>query len=144
MRVVLDTNVIISATLTRGGNEHRVLRAWGRGRFDLVFSPAMLEELGRALMYERLRKYRWMTEPEVITLLEALAHSSELVPGTVTVKASRDPDDDKFLGAAIEGVADYVVTGDRDLLDLSRYESVRMVTARAFLAILRQGGRRKT
>jgi putative PIN family toxin of toxin-antitoxin system len=143
MRVVLDTNVIVSATLAKGGNEHRVLRAWERGRFDLVFSPAMLEELGRAIMYVRLRKYRWMSDAEVISLVEALAHGSELVPGTVAVTASRDPDDDKFLGAAIEGQAEYLVTGDRDLLDLNRYENVRIVTPRAFLAILRRDRRKK-
>jgi len=143
MRVVLDTNVIISATLIQGGNEHHVLRAWRRGRFDLVFSPAILEELGRALMYERLRKYRWMREAEVIALLEALGRASELVPGIVAVTASRDPDDDKFLGAAIEGHAEYVVTGDRDLLDLGRYEGVRIVTPREFLAALRRRRRKE-
>jgi putative PIN family toxin of toxin-antitoxin system len=143
MRAVLDTNVIVSATLTEGGNEHRVVRAWGRGQFDLVFSPATLEELGRAIMYARLRKYRWMNDAEVITLLEALAHGSELVPGTLAIKASRDPDDDKFLIAAIEGQAEYLVTGDRDLLELGRYHEVRIVTPRAFLAALRRGRRSK-
>ena len=65
MRVVLDTNVIISATLIRGGNEDQILRAWRRGAFELVLSPPILEELGRALFYEKLRKFRWMTEEEI-------------------------------------------------------------------------------
>ena len=70
MRVVLDTNVVISATLVRGGNEDRVLRTWRRGRFDLVLSPSILEELGRALFYEKLQKFRWMREEEIVALLE--------------------------------------------------------------------------
>ena len=58
MRVVLDTNVIISATLIRGGNEDQIIRAWQRGAFELVLSPQILEEIGRALFYEKLRKRR--------------------------------------------------------------------------------------
>jgi hypothetical protein len=76
MRVVLDTNVIISATLIRGGNEDQILRAWQRGAFDLVLSPPILEEIGRALFYEKLRKFRWMTEGQISDLLHALALGS--------------------------------------------------------------------
>ena len=97
MKVVLDTNVLISATLIRGDNEDRILRAWRRRRFDLVLSSPILEELGRALFYEKLQKFRWMSEDEVAALLQALAQGSELVSGPTAVRASRDPDDDKFI-----------------------------------------------
>ncbi|MGH2360369.1 MAG: PIN domain-containing protein [bacterium] len=53
MRAILDTNVIISATLIRGGNEDRILHAWQRGAFELVLSPQILEEIGRALFSMR-------------------------------------------------------------------------------------------
>ena len=79
MRVVLDTNIIVSATLIRGGNEDQILRAWQHGSFDLVLSPPILEELGRALFYERLRKFRWMTDGEVAELLRALAAGGVVV-----------------------------------------------------------------
>lgn len=59
------------------------------------------------------------------------------MPGVVTVKASRDPEDDKFLAAAVEARADYVVTGDKDLLDLKAYKVVRIITPAQFLRILR-------
>ena len=136
MRVVLDTNVIISATLIRGGQEDQIVRAWQRGVFELVLSPPILEEMGRALFYEKLRKFRWMTVEEVAELLQALAQGSMVVSGRSKVKASRDPDDDKFLAAAIEAEAWFVVTGDRDLLDLRRYRSVRMITSARFLRII--------
>jgi putative PIN family toxin of toxin-antitoxin system len=140
MKAVLDTNVVISATLIPGGNEDRILRRWQRGEFELVLSPPILEEMGRALLYERLRKFRWMTEAEVIMLLGSLAHESLLVSGRVTVTASRDPDDDKFVSAAVEAGAEYVVTGDKDLLELKRYGEVLMVTPKAFLRILGETG----
>lgn len=143
MRAVLDTNVVISATLIRGGNEDRILRAWQRGAFELVFSPQILDELGRALSYERLQKFQWMTEREIIALLQMLAQESVLVSGRVTLKASRDPEDDKFLAAAIEGQARYVVSGDRDLLDVKAYRGIRIVRPAVFLKILRRAERTK-
>ncbi len=150
MRVVLDTNVIVSATLIRNGNEDQILRAWQHGSFDLVLSPPILEELGRALFYERLRKLRWMTDGEVAELLRALAAGGVVVSGRVKVKASRDPDDDKFLAAAIEGVAEFVVTGDRDLpgdrdlLDLKSHRGVRIVRPTRFLTTIRRVSGRKS
>lgn len=139
MRVVLDTNVVISATLIRGGKEDRILRAWQRGSFEMVLSAQILEELGRALFYEKLRKFRWMTEGEIIALLQLLAQESLVVPGSIKVSASRDPEDDKFLAAAIEGQARYVVSGDRDLLDLKCHRGVEVVTPSRFLTILGRG-----
>jgi putative PIN family toxin of toxin-antitoxin system len=137
MRAVLDTNVVVSATLIRGGKEDRILRAWQREAFELVLSPQILDEMGRALFYEKLRRARWMTEEEVAVLVRSVARDSVLVSGRVRVEVSRDPDDDKFLEAAIEGRAQYVVTGDKDLLGLKTYRGVRIVTPAAFLTILR-------
>ena len=56
MRAVLDTNVLISATLVKGGTEDKILRAWQEGTFELVLSPPILEEIGRAMFYEKLQK----------------------------------------------------------------------------------------
>lgn len=140
MRVVLDTNVIISAALIRGGNEDQIIRAWQRGAFELVLSPPILEEIGRALFYEKLRKFRWMTDAEIAELLQILAQGSALVSGRAKVKASRDPDDDKFLAAAIEAGAGFVVTGDRDLLDLKSYRGVCIVRPARFLMNIRRTG----
>jgi putative PIN family toxin of toxin-antitoxin system len=142
VRVVLDTNVIVSATLIRGGNEDRILRAWQRGMFDLVLSHEIIEELARALSYDKLRKSRWITDEDTLELLETLARSSVLVPGRVKVKASRDPADDKFLVAALEGEAAFVVTGDRDLLDLMHYREIRIVRPARFLEIIERAGDR--
>ena len=136
MRVVLDTNIFVSATLIKDGNEDRILRAWQRGEFELVLSQDILKEIGRALLYEKLRRFRWMTEEEITLLLQLLAEESVLVFGKVVARASRDPDDDKFLAAAVEGGAKYVVTGDKNLLDLKHYRSVEVISPAAFLKIV--------
>ena len=70
------------------------------------------------LTYEKLRKHRWLTDAEVMELLEALASQSVMVPGTTAVRQSRDPEDDKFLAAGLEGEAEYVVTGDKESMQL--------------------------
>jgi uncharacterized protein len=136
MRAVLDTNIFVSATLIKDGNEDRILRAWQRGEFELILSQEILKEIGRALLYQKLRKFRWMTEKEITVLLQLLAEESVLVSGKVAARTSRDPDDDKFLAAAVEGGAKYVVTGDKDLLDLKHYRGVAIIRSAAFLKIV--------
>jgi len=137
MRVVLDTNVFVSATLIRGGNEDRVLRGFQRGRFDLVISPPILEEIGRVLFYARLRKKQWPAEEEIRALIRYVAEASFLAPGRLNVAICRDPEDNKFLAAALEAGARYLVSGDKDLLDLGSHSGVDIVTPSAFLRVLR-------
>jgi len=103
----------------------------------LILSPQILEELARALFYERLRKSRWMSEEAVLTLLQSLAQGSLHVSGEVAVEASRDPEDDKFLAAALEARAAYIVSGDKHLLALKAYKGVRIITPAQFLRVLR-------
>jgi predicted nucleic acid-binding protein len=74
-----------------------------------------------------------MTEAEVVLLLETLAQEGVVVPGTPSVRASRDPEDDKFLAAAVQAHARYIVTGDKDLLDLKVHRGVRVVKPAQFL-----------
>jgi len=138
MRIVLDTNVIISATLIRGGHEDQILRLWRRGGFDLVLSPQILEELGRALFYEKLQRARWMSRAQVVELLQLLAQASVLVPGRLKIEVSRDAEDDKFIVAAVEARAPFLVTGDRDLLALESYRHVRIVRPTEFLGVIRR------
>lgn len=92
--------------------------------------------MGRALFYDTLLTFRWMSEEEGVSLLQAFARERVIVSGGVKVKASRDPEDDKFLAAAVEGRAAYVVTADRDRLDLERDTDVKIRRPAEFLRIL--------
>ena len=138
MKAVLDTNVLVSAILIRGGNEDRILRAWQHGAFELVLSAALLEEVSRVLAYPKLRRHRRFSEAEVVELLGLLAARSIVTPGLTTVRQCRDPEDDKFLAAGLEGGAQYLVTGDKDLLDLEAYRGLRIVRPAAFLRLPRE------
>ena len=133
IRVVLDTNVLVSATLVSNGIEFRLVKLWQQGAFDRVFSPAALAEFIRVLSYPKFLKRRWMTRAEIEALAQSFAEQSVFVSGEVQACRSRDPDDNKFLAAAAEARAQFLITGDRDLLVLQSEGETKILTPRVFL-----------
>ena len=137
IRAVLDANVYVSAAVRPEGPPGQIIERFLRsGAFDIVMSQAIVEEVLRALAYPKVRKYiRRGLDPEL--WFEDIVVLSQLVAGDREVKsASKDPDDDKYIAAAIEGRAGVVVAGDSDLLDLREYDSIRIVSPRVFLGLL--------
>jgi putative PIN family toxin of toxin-antitoxin system len=136
-RAVLDTDIFISAALQPEGPPGRLVQAFiENAAFELVLSAAIAEEVRRALAYPKLQKYL-PRDLDPGSWLEALLMLAEIVPGAIEVEGvCEDPDDDKFIAAALEGRATFVVTGDRKLLAVSRYESIHIVGPRAFLDAL--------
>ena len=137
IRAVLDANVYVSAAVRPEGPPGQIIGRFLRGgAFESVISQAIVEEVLRALSYPKVRKYiRPGLDPEL--WFEDIVVLSQLVAGDRAVHgASKDPDDDKYIAAAIEGRAEFVVAGDSDLLDLKDYESIRIVSPRAFLDFL--------
>lgn len=135
MRVVLDANVLVSALIRPIGPPGRVVdRVMREEGFGLVASPAMLDELRRALQYPRVRKYLPLSEAEIDLWVDALQAIAIVVEGRPSRRViAADPADDIYLFAAVDGLADYIVTGDRHLLDLAGYEGIPIVTPRTFL-----------
>lgn len=124
MRLVLDTNVLVSA-LFRDGNERRVLLDCLGGQHTLVTSPFILDELGRAL-----RETFGVPEDKVGACLGTVASRAEIVDPDRGVEATAsDPGDDRVVAAALAAEADAVVTGDSDLLDVGAFRDVPMVRA---------------
>lgn len=128
MKVVVDTNVFVSGVFF-GGTPGRVLEAWRDGRVEVVLSREIVEEYVR--VGERLANR--FPGVDLNPALELLTVSATLVTSPpLPERASRDPDDDKFLACALAAGADCVVSGDRDLLDLSAYEGIVVLSARDF------------
>jgi len=137
VRAVLDANVYISAAIRPKGPPGQIIEKFLRGGFfDIVTSPAIVDEVLRALTYPKVRKYiRPSLDPEL--WFEDIVVLSQFVAGEHEIAgASADPDDDKYLAAAIEGRAHFVVAGDADLLDLKVYEDIRIISPRMFLDLL--------
>jgi uncharacterized protein len=134
IRAVLDANVYVSAAVRPEGPPGQIIDRFLRGgAFEIVMSQAIVEEVVRALSYPRLRKYI-QSGLDAELWFEDIVVLSHLVAGNREFGGvSTDPDDDKYIAAAIEGRAGFVVAGDSDLLDLKEYEGIRIVTPRAFL-----------
>jgi putative PIN family toxin of toxin-antitoxin system len=137
MRVVLDANVLVSSLLSAAGTPARILDAWRDERFQLLMSDAILDEMGRVLRYPKIAKRHLWTETEIERFLRTLSILAIKTPGSLTVNAiAEDPSDNRYLECAVEGSADVIVSGDRDLLALQSYEGIAIVQPSAFLAYL--------
>lgn len=139
LRAVLDANVLVSALIRPKGPPGQIVFRLLRDRaFTLVTSPAILTEVRRSLAYPRVRKHLLVSEEDLDLWVAALALVGEPVEGSLRIAAvAEDPEDDKYIAAALEGRAQFIVTGDAHLLSLKTYEGVRLVTPRVFLGLLK-------
>ena len=131
MRVVLDTNVVLSGVFF-GGVPGEILAAWSRGQFDVVVSATILAEYdraGTALSQDRPRMQAvWRP------VMDWIGRHADLVDADVTVEpVSADRDDDVFLACALAGGAAVIVSGDRHLLAVSGWRGISVLSPRRFL-----------
>lgn len=133
IRVVLDTNTVVSALLF-AGTASRLVPVWQSRRISLLVSKAIVEEYLRVLAYPKFE----LTSEEVRRLLD-----EEMFPFVETVRVRRrlrppvaDRDDHKFLECAVSGRARYLVTGDRELTELGNDRGVTILSVGEFLELL--------
>ena len=142
LRAVLDSSVLVSGFLTQGGATATLLGRHRQGAFILCCSPWIVEETERALRRPRnLNRYRYQPE-DVRQFLDGLAGSAQFFPDAPEVPAvTRDPSDDQVIASALAARAEYLVTGDQDMLVLTEYRGIRIVTPRQFLDLLHASSR---
>ena len=133
MRVVLDTNVFLSGIHWAGASS-KVLSAWFLNKFTLVSSMEINREL-----FTQFRDFKIMMETEEIHYWESLVpEKSELVaPNRKIDIVKDDPDDNKFIEAALEGKADYIVTQDKHLLKIKEFRKIKIITPEEFIKLLK-------
>lgn len=138
VRIVLDTNVLIGALITRNTPPDALYRAWLRGAVEVVTSTAQLAELADVLARPRLQRYVDAEEASVI--VEHLETRAVVLRGPPAVTLSSDPADNAILAAAIAGEVDLIVSGDRKhMLVLGEAGGIPVVTAREALERLDGG-----
>ncbi len=130
-RVVIDTNVLISSLLLTTSTPGKVVEK-AVAKAQLIATTETLRELIEKLLLPKFDRYVGRDRREA--LLERVASLVEIVQVLQSIRASRDPRDDKFLEAAVNGRADVIVTGDRDLLDLNPFRGIAILTPAAYLA----------
>lgn len=130
-RIVVDTNLLVSRLLLPHPVPARaVRRAVEEGK--LLVAEATLAELAGVLARPKFDAYVSVEERQ--QFLRLLGRIAEMVPIRHRVRACRDPKDDMFLEVAVNGEADLIVTGDRDLLDLGEHQAVPIMSPAAYLA----------
>ena len=131
-RCVFDTNAVVSAALFEGSvPEQALFLALRVAR--VLMSRELANELDNVLSRSRFDRYANQERRE--EFLQNLVSQGELVEITETVQACRDPDDDKVLELAVNGEADYIVTGDDDLLVMNPFRAIEIIRPAEFLAI---------
>lgn len=138
MRVVLDTNTILSAILSPSGVGAQILAFYRQEAFDLLLSQEILDEYLDVLTRPELQARHKRSDQQIATFLGRLTRIAVLVSPASRIEIVRDKDDDKFVECAKSGHASYIVTRDKDLLDLGEYEGIRIIEPWVFLQLLQQ------
>ena len=135
LRVVIDTNVLVSSVISKKGAPAFLIQAWSEGLFDLVISEAIITEIERVLSEHSLKQVFNISNDQITRLVELLRRNSILVPGSAAVAGAvpADPTDEMFIAAALDGNADVIVSGDKDLLEIESFQGVAILTPRQFL-----------
>ncbi len=132
MKVVFDTNVLLAAFLTEGLCAKLLIRARKR-EFEMFLCPVIISEL------ERILTKKFKAKPqEIAETLDIITEAAQKIvtPGRAVVGICRDKDDDHILACATAAKAEYLVTGDADLLILEMFEGVRILSPRDFEALM--------
>ncbi len=133
MRIVIDTNIWISALLSKYLRE-RIQSIVGEEQISILFSNDLLTEIEKVANRPKIRKY--VSEDDANTFLEILKSRGDLVEITTEIKICRDPKDDFILALCKDGKADYLITGDKDLLVLNPFEKTHILTISEFNGLL--------
>ena len=137
MRLVIDTNILISALLSGSSLPAHLVALWREGRFDLLTCAEQLDELMRVTRYPKIRER--LTPALAGRLIDELRNIAVVVKHLPAVTVCADPYDNYLLAMAAAGSADFLVTGDKhDLLPLKLYEGARIITVRDFLTLHRR------
>ncbi|MGE3796770.1 MAG: putative toxin-antitoxin system toxin component, PIN family [Thermomicrobiales bacterium] len=139
IRAVLDANVLISGALAAGRPDSlmgQIIRSWEHRQFELVCSEPLIEEVARNLT--SLRFSNRLNADDVEAFIRLLRQESEMVGITGRIQGTAShPEDDRILETALSSGANYLVTGDKQLLALAHIEDVVIVGARDFLEAVR-------
>lgn len=134
---VIDTNILVSSVISDKGAPRKVFELWRDGRFTLVSSPELIEEVERVLRYPKIKRRYRLSESDILVFLHLLSIAAKIVPPEpLPLEGIPDPSDVKLFLAARAGRAGYLVTGDQALLAMGDFHGVKVVSAEAFVEIV--------
>ena len=135
IRAVLDTNLFNSGLFSSYGSVAELQQLWLAAAFELAVSEEILEEIKETLQKTYIQKQLQLRPEEIVGILEMIREKAFIVTKDryKTDRIVEDPDDNKFLGCALEAKAYYVVSGDSHLLSLKHFHGIQIVDAATFV-----------
>lgn len=134
IKAVIDTNIFISSLIGNGNPAH-IIDSLINKEFDLIISYALLDELFDVLSRPRFEKY--FSYDDIKELASLIRSYTQIVSPATKLQICRDPKDDIVIECAVAGEADYIITGDEDLLCLTVYRNIHIITAAQFIRVLK-------
>lgn len=129
IKVVIDTNVLISAVISSEA-PNQILKLVEAGKIKSITSLEIIKELDDVLSRD---KFDFISEPEKERYTDKLLLISEITDPKTNINIVRDPEDNKFIECAIEEGADYIISGDQDLLEQEEYKGIKIVKPATFI-----------
>ncbi len=133
MKVVLDTNIFVSGIHWQQGASGKILDVWFDNKFELIYSEEIIQEI--ATILSNFKKN--LSNEDLIHWLSLIESKGTVVFPQIKFNAVKtDPDDNKFIDTAVEANADYIVSQDRDLLDIKEFKGIKIINPQDFIKIL--------
>lgn len=130
-KVVLDSNIFVSFLISHQPPISTILDLWSKGDLTICYSPEILDELETALKYPKIRKLISNSESE--SLIDAIKVMGILVFPTKKIEVCRDEKDNKYLEVSLESTSKFLISGDKDLLTLKKFEDISILSPRDFV-----------
>lgn len=138
IRVVLDANQFVGALLKPGSNPAKIISLVDDNQITLLLSDDIISEIAGVLLYPKIMKRHGRSAEYIKSFIEKMRSASIITEGKLKVDAVKnDPSDNKYLECAIEGRADFIISGDRHLKDLKSYKNIAIVDPGTFLASIK-------
>ncbi|MBU1198545.1 MAG: putative toxin-antitoxin system toxin component, PIN family [Nanoarchaeota archaeon] len=133
MRVIIDTNVFVSGIFWKGNFCSQIIDKWRNRKFDLITSMEILDEFVKTLKNFKIKiPYDMITEWKNLII-----ENSIIVESTIKINVVKDdPDDNKFLEAGITGKVDFIISQDKHLLKLKKYQEIKVITPEEAVLLL--------
>ena len=140
LKAVVDTNIFVSSLLSRKGRPAEILNLWRDALFILVISPSIISEIKSVLQRSAIKKKYRISSELIAKLILLLEKDALLVPGLSNVSGAvpEDPSDEIFLSDALDAGAQFIVSGDRHLLDLGEFRGIPILTVQEFFELLKK------
>ena len=137
IRAVVDTNILVSGFISPLSYPREIEKRWRKEQFTLITSPHIIDEIVRVLYLPRIKQKYKLSGSDIRAFILAITYKASCTAGSFMLSGvAPDPGDDKVISCAVEGQADFIVTGDKKFQRLEAYQKIRIINAESFIKIL--------